>query len=526
MSTKFHFHESGQVLVILTIGIVVLLAFAGLAIDQGSIQVDRRRAQNAADTAALAGALARYEGQDCEDVAADRAESNGFITGDDVTVAVDCYYDFGEGDDYVRVTIETTTATFFSSLIGWDSVTNQVEAVVYIDEGAAEISEAFTGGAIMALKPTGNDTFLMSGNAKLNVQGGGAFVNSNGASAFSGDGNQTYTTQTGMTIVGGALIKGNVTVNSDITAGGTVQTNGNVKLNGVVKQNQVVKAIAYPPPELEIAAPVVVEPSCSASGTMSTEGGVVRLTPGSHPERDISGNKTVIFAPGNYCFSGDLLLSGNLTITADNTQFNMSGGNDISLNGNMTFHAANSLLYLHSGSFIMDGNAKLQIPNSIVYIQSGNFIISKNQTSEILSDQTSIIYLGAGSIHFNGNNVLVSTNTLFYLKAGSLTWNGNADLIMDAPDEGDYAGLLIYMPTSNTSTLRINGNADTDLAGSIIAPGGSVVINGNSSSAVFNSRIIGYTITLSGNTTTNITFSEDENYDLGEGGTPILELTK
>jgi hypothetical protein len=275
----------------------------------------------------------------------------------------------------------------------------------------------------------------------------------------------------------------------------------------------------------------VIEPACSASGTMSTEGGVVRLTPGSHPERVIASTKktpisNIIFESGNYCFNGDLSIDGNITVVADNVQFNMMGDYGIDINGNITFDAANSLYFLHSGSYNLEGNTQMNIPNSIVYMESGNLMFNGNQNPSIISDQTSIIYLGSGNIHFNGNSTLTSTNALFYLKAGSLTWNGNTDLIMDAPDEGDYAGLLIYMPTSNTSTLRINGNADTDLTGSIIAPGGSVVINGNSDSAAFHSRIIGYTITLSGNSTTNITFSEDENYDLGEGGTPILELTK
>ncbi len=522
MFTKFHTHERGQVLVILTIGIVVLLAFAGLAIDQGSIQVDRRRAQNAADTAALAGAFARYAGQDCADVAAKRAESNGYINGDDVAVDVDCYYDFGEGDDYVRVTIETTSSTFFSSLIGWDSVTSNVEAVVRIDEGAAQISEAFNGGAIMAMKADGDQTFKLTGSASLNVEGGGAFVNSNDDAAFFCQGNHTVSTDDGIVIVGGAKIGKNVTLNSDITAGGTVTIGGAVKpdLSGYVE------AIAYPPPELEIAAPVVIEPSCSASGTLSTEGGVVRLTPGNHPGRNITGNNTVVFEPGNYCFSGNLQMDGNFTVTANNAQFNMKDGYDISLDGNMTFNAANSLFYLHAGSFLQEGNAVVNISNFIFYLESGDLTFNGNDNPTINSNQTSIVYLGSGNLHFNGNSNLTSTNTLFYLNEGSLTWNGNADLIMDAPDEGDYAGLLIYMPASNASTLRINGNADTDLTGSIIVPGASVVINGNEDSAMYNSRIIGYTITLSGNSTTNITFNESENYDITEGGTPIIELTR
>jgi uncharacterized membrane protein len=50
-----HQNEKGQVLVILTVGIVVLLGFAALAIDGGMLYSDRRHDQNVADNAALAG---------------------------------------------------------------------------------------------------------------------------------------------------------------------------------------------------------------------------------------------------------------------------------------------------------------------------------------------------------------------------------------------------------------------------------------------------------------------------------------
>ena len=58
MRTSKHFsrQESGQILVILTIGIVALLAVTALALDAGMIYSDRRYDQNAADASAFAGA--------------------------------------------------------------------------------------------------------------------------------------------------------------------------------------------------------------------------------------------------------------------------------------------------------------------------------------------------------------------------------------------------------------------------------------------------------------------------------------
>jgi Flp pilus assembly protein TadG len=48
--------ESGQAIVILALAVVVLFAFAALAIDAGNAYTERRETQNAADAAALAGA--------------------------------------------------------------------------------------------------------------------------------------------------------------------------------------------------------------------------------------------------------------------------------------------------------------------------------------------------------------------------------------------------------------------------------------------------------------------------------------
>jgi Flp pilus assembly protein TadG len=54
--------ERGQALVIIALAIVGLAGMAGLVIDGGNIFLDRRNAQNAADSAALAAALARVQG--------------------------------------------------------------------------------------------------------------------------------------------------------------------------------------------------------------------------------------------------------------------------------------------------------------------------------------------------------------------------------------------------------------------------------------------------------------------------------
>ena len=50
-------HERGAVLVHVTVAIIGLLAFSALVVDYGVMWTARRQAQNAADAAALAGAI-------------------------------------------------------------------------------------------------------------------------------------------------------------------------------------------------------------------------------------------------------------------------------------------------------------------------------------------------------------------------------------------------------------------------------------------------------------------------------------
>ena len=62
--------EKGQALVLIVLAAMGLFGFAALSIDGGMVFSDRRHAQNAADTAALAAALARVRASSNPDAAA------------------------------------------------------------------------------------------------------------------------------------------------------------------------------------------------------------------------------------------------------------------------------------------------------------------------------------------------------------------------------------------------------------------------------------------------------------------------
>jgi hypothetical protein len=89
-------------------------------------------------------------------------------------------------------------------------------------------------------------------------------------------------------------------------------------------------------------------------------------------------------------------------------------------------------------------------------------------------------------------------------------------MIMDAPDVGDYQGLLFYIdpgPIANgayvdsSDNCVINGGADDSFTGSIIAPNCSFTINGGGNPDGFHAQLIAYEVKLDGNN--DLTFTYD-----------------
>src|SRR5262245_38321498 len=75
---KHNKSESGQALILIVFAIVGLIGMTGLTIDGGFVYSDRRNAQNAADTAALAAARSMIREEDWRTAALDLAKSNGY----------------------------------------------------------------------------------------------------------------------------------------------------------------------------------------------------------------------------------------------------------------------------------------------------------------------------------------------------------------------------------------------------------------------------------------------------------------
>ncbi|HSL30280.1 MAG TPA: Tad domain-containing protein, partial [Anaerolineales bacterium] len=168
--------EKGQALIMITLAAVGLFGFAALAIDGSRVYSDRRHAQNAADAAVMAAALANSRGGDLVTVAQARATSNGYDDNgisNDVTITVTdsasgvCPSNTAGKD--ITVTIVSHVQTTFARVLGRALVTNAVTATSRSCEPYT--GPMFNGDAIVALSPSGLG-FDARGTPDFDITGG------------------------------------------------------------------------------------------------------------------------------------------------------------------------------------------------------------------------------------------------------------------------------------------------------------------------------------------------------------------
>ncbi len=391
--------QKGQALVLITLAIVALIAITGLAVDTGNAYLDRREAQNAADSAALAAALAQVHGSNITTVAQSRAASNGYDnngTSNSVVVATTASptgsCPGGVTGLDITVTITSNVNTSLANIIGISQITNKVLAT---SRSCSVYSSPFANGnAVVGLAPSGCNTVAIAGNAQLQTWGGGIYSNSKDTCGLVFQGSsQTQTHGPGgiSMVAGGYTTIGNPTVDD----------HG----NGIFENQQ---QIPYPPPGLP-------NPTCS----------------------------------GNASVSGSTMSAGNYT-----------------------------------GTFPPSGVTNL---NPGIYCIFGDFVMHGGQ--------------------------LTGSGVTIVLENGAIDWNGNAQPNLSAPTSGPYQGLLIDAPVSNTNTMRINGNSNSTLTGTVLLPGAAIVVNGNNSQLQkTDSQLIGYTVDLSGSSDTQIVESTADQY--------------
>jgi hypothetical protein len=335
MKPKLFFKESGQALILIALAAIGLFGIAGLAIDGSAKFSDRRHAQNAADTAALAGARALARGEPLWYIdAAQRALENGY---DDNHVSnevevhnppttgiyADCSDVHFDCNDYVEVIIDSNVNTFFARVVGIHQTHNHVEAV------ASKITENnnfnFGGNAIVALSPEGC-ALKAAGNTDVTINGGGMYSNSDSGCAF-----HQQTCAGALDVYNADGSQGSISmVGSDST--------GNCP-PGANLVDYASKQLPFPPPYEEISEPAV----CSNSLTNAPSGTTVTLSPGHYDAMPPRPNiKDVTLEPGIYCI---------------NTEMRFGAGDIVRVTGTFGADPGVFFYFKPGGSFTVNGGA-------------------------------------------------------------------------------------------------------------------------------------------------------------------------
>jgi Flp pilus assembly protein TadG len=414
MEKKLQRNESGQILILLSVGLVILLGFVALSLDGGATFLDRRSAQSAADAAALAGA---YELANdpwntttlttrITNAASARAHDNHYGTLDGKTVTV--YYppdaatiNFVAGDtnvnNYVRVTITSTVSTSFLQFIYSSPIRNTVQAVAHTVPPVR--GNPFAGSGIVALDPTGCGAFYTSGSAKAYLLEGGIFVNSDSPNCAADGGGSSNIFTPSMTIVGGIS--------------GTLA--GNISSSNPIDQNDASAKMAYPP---DIGIQPV--PTCSTNSVKGASITVKGVTYNRYSPGKMNGfpNGNVYFDPGIFC----------ITING--------GGGTSNINNNQHFYN--------------DPND----PTRVLLVVTG-------------SDPCNVSINGGATLQLKGYNVDPWKGLLFYFDPRDFSKaapTGEGPLALNGTQDS-YINGTVYAPTCN---IKMNGTGGNFYQGQVI----------------------------------------------------------
>jgi hypothetical protein len=388
--------ERGQVLILIILTAVVLFGVAALAVDGGRYYAERRRAQNAADAAALAAAFASTDSsKDWSQAAMGQAQENDYndtnpAKQDGLIMDVHVHNPpisgkYQGNKQYYQVIIRNKVDFIFAQFVYNGKLEIQVEAVAK----AEKEGNPYPGAAFVATSPHECNAVNFSGGGETTIDGGDVFSNSDGT------GNCASGLQNG---------SGSLTVeNGDIQVAGDWVTKGK---SGSVSPKPAENVDQMEDPDLPV-------PDCK-NGVLDRNKDYQdiysknhQLEPGSYDGIKIT-NGDWTMKPGMYCFT--------------KTGFDFNGG---SLTGIDVFLVINGGDVKVNGS----GDVTLRRPDSLkdaAGVEWGGMLIYmpySNQGGIDLSGGSSTSY--AGTILAPGPRSSSKPKCTISGNAGSIGMNAN-----------------------------------------------------------------------------------------------------
>ena len=404
--------ESGQMLVLLTVGLVVFLGLAALAIDGGLVYADRRYDQNVADAAAYAGGgAAAMEMENayitggnfsCGNTsvmnavrnaaiteAMSRAGNNGFTIDQNLDdksgVEVICEIPLKNGipDPYLDVHVQVTSdvSTAFAHLFYGGKIGNTVESVVRVRPR----SNLAAGYAIIATDRVSSKAVWAHGTPDTYVNGGGILSNA----GMTGNGSFT------VTVSPHTLPINYVT--------GSAPTGTWSPAPHKIQESIVVTDITSP------------DSQCDGLTNRNTSGSTWQ--PGQYGSVTVNAQDDITLQPGLYCFDS-LHVNGQAAFRGTGVTIYMRG--DLTINGGADINLA-----------APTGEVSPAIRNVVIYCApdtdvqlNGNS--GSSYTGTIYCPQSDLVLTGTGDVNPTYHTQIIG-KTVEFGGTASLRINYNPD---------------------------------------------------------------------------------------------------
>lgn len=369
--------ESGQAIVLIVVALIAMLAVTGLVVDGGMAYADRRQAQNAADSAALAAAHAKVRGENAYGAAYEAAAQNGYDN-DGAESVVEIHNPpisgpYTNNKEYIQVVITSHVDTFFAPVVNVRQLTNSVEAISRAKP--SQWGPIMYGYSVISLAPTSNclnrKAFWLHGQATLRLEGGGLFVNSKDRTcAFlqQGNGSLMLMDQSPVNIVGGASIQKIDLIKRLAFSAYASRGRPDWDRGTPFLPSTGASPLSYPPPF------VLPKPGCGSKVATVSENGT-SMTSGNWDD-DFPPDGVTDLESGIYCINGDFRVNGNHTLRGENVVLYVEHGS-VHFNGGATIELSapgsgpfkGLLLYLpidNQKTVVLNGNSKSQIRGTIL----------------------------------------------------------------------------------------------------------------------------------------------------------------
>jgi hypothetical protein len=405
--------ERGQAVVIFVLALTGLLLFTSLAVDGGMLFFQRRNAQTAADSAALAGGYAATRNLDWNATARARASANGF-NNDGVTNWVTVTYPYTPpnttGSNYIQVLIRARVRTNFIQLVFPDLVETTSESVVKITPpGPVGGDNAMTGVSLSDC-----DTVVVHDPASVTVNGGNIFSNST-ANSQSCEAMEKQGSTNVLHVTGGNIL----------VAG------------GYDSAHQYLNVSPMPTPGVpQMSALLFSPPSCTTgsnfpSGNTSNRGNVpvtnsVTLVPGIYNNITLSdASDALTLQSGLYCITGDFTATDG-QIDANRVIIVMLGG---SLNLSGSASVTLSALPSPANFVSMDGST-WNYGGLLIFADPNRYTGSSDTKGIHIggsngNQYTGTVYAPNTTCEFNGSSGTLTLNSQVYCYTVNLSGSAN-----------------------------------------------------------------------------------------------------